>query len=64
MIKISKNTIFLLILTVLTLASWFSFQVYRTITKESITKTAESQLQPLDPNLDLNFIDYLNNKNR
>lgn len=60
-----KKTPFIVYLgymTVITVAIWIVFDVYRALTVKPAPPVSPSILNPLSPNLDLNALDRLQNK--
>lgn len=61
---LSKNVVNLLVLTLITLLLWVTFQLFQITTRSSIPQATQEQLQPLDPNLDFDLINDLNNSEK
>ncbi len=59
-----KNLVNLMALTLITLVVWVTFQLFQIMTRSSLPPSTEKQLQPLDPNLNFNLIDDLNDPNK
>lgn len=55
-----KNIVNLLVLTLITLILWVTFQLFQITTRSSLPTATQKQLQPLDPNLDFGLIEDLN----
>lgn len=60
--KLGKNTLVLSLLTLITILSWIFFEAYRTINKNTISKTTQEQMNPLNPTLNIKIINELKNK--
>ena len=56
-----KNLVNILALTLITLLLWVALQVFQLTTRSNIPAATEKQLQKLDPSLDRNLIEDLNN---
>jgi len=57
--RISREILLLAIFTAITVFTWIGLDVYRAFSKRQIPKILESQLKPLDPNLDIKVIEDL-----
>ena len=49
--KIDREVVVLLISTLVTIASWIGFEVYRTYTQTKVDPQVEKYLQQIDPTL-------------
>jgi len=58
-----QDIVVLLISTLITLASWVGFEVYRAYSQVPVPQGLERHLQPLDPTLSTNVLDILEKKN-
>ncbi|OGY30447.1 MAG: hypothetical protein A3F35_01855 [Candidatus Woykebacteria bacterium RIFCSPHIGHO2_12_FULL_45_10] len=56
-----KNLANILALTLVTLLLWVTLQIFQITTRSSIPAATQKQLEKLDPNLDKNLIQDLNN---
>lgn len=56
---IDRDLIIMLTTTLITLATWVGFEVYRAYTKVTIPQGLEKYLQPLDPTLNTSVLDEL-----
>jgi peptidoglycan hydrolase CwlO-like protein len=54
----SKNLVTILLLTLVTIAAWVAFQIFKEGTKSTITTQAQ-HLQELNPNLDKSVLEDL-----
>jgi hypothetical protein len=62
--KIDRDIIVLLISTLVTVASWVGFEVYRTYTQSKIDPSVEKYLQEFDPTLNTGLFSKLEERNR
>lgn len=58
-IKLDKNTLISSILTLITILIWIGLDVYRALTKTTITKVTQEQMQPLEPKIKKDVIQEL-----
>ena len=58
-VKLGKNTLLISIISLLTIASWIGFEVYRIATKTTISPTVREQMSPLSPRINREVIDSL-----
>ncbi len=56
---IDRDLVIVLISTLITLASWVGFEVYRAYTRVEIPEVLQRHLQPLDANLNTQVLDQL-----
>ena len=61
---IDKDIVVLLISTLLTVASWVGFEVYRAYSKVSVSPEVEKHLQSIDPTLNPHVFDSLEKLNQ
>ncbi len=61
---IDRDLIILLTTTLITLATWVGFEVYRAYTKVTIPNGLEKYLEPLDPNLNTSVLDKLEQRGK
>ncbi|MCL5411678.1 MAG: hypothetical protein M1150_02970 [Patescibacteria group bacterium] len=57
--NIGKNFIVVLILTLITVIGWVSFEVYRSFNTSTIPSTAQELISPLNPNFDQDLVKKL-----
>ena len=57
--KIPREIFFLAVFTAITVFTWIGLEVYQTLSKKKTPKIIQSQLKPLDPNLDTEVIEGL-----
>ncbi len=57
--KVSRDVVWILALTCVTIAVWIGFEVYRAYFKPTIPEGVEKYLTPLSPILDEKFLDIL-----
>lgn len=57
--RIPREILLLAIFTAITVFTWIGLDVYRAFSKKETLKIIESQLKPLDPNLDSQVIEDL-----
>ena len=62
MIKISKDTKNLAIITLFTVAIWIGFEIYKTYNDTSIPAEYEQLAKPIDTIIDVEFLDSLFSK--
>ena len=55
----SRNVAVILMLTLLTVVAWGTFQIFRITTSSTIPQPTQKQIEKLDPNLDKNVFDNL-----
>lgn len=60
--KLSRELLTLAILTVMTVFTWMSFEIYRTLSYPAPLKIPQEQLEPLEPKLNLKVIEDLTKK--
>ena len=56
---IDRDLVIVLISTLITLASWVGFEAYRAYTKVEIPQVLQRHLKPLDPKLNTQVLDQL-----
>ena len=59
---IDHDLIIVLISTLITLTTWVGFEVYRAYTQVQIPEILQKHLQPLDPTLNTQVLEQLNQK--
>lgn len=57
--KISRELLLLAILTLITVLTWISFEIYRTFTQPVSLKIPTTQLEPLDPKINMQIMENL-----
>lgn len=57
--RISREILLLAIFTTITVFTWIGLDVYRAFSKKETPEIIQSQLEPLDPNLDKQVIEDL-----
>ncbi len=60
---LDKDVVIVLISTLITVASWVAFEVYRAYTKVNIPEVVEKHLTPFDPQIDYSTIEKLEKLN-
>jgi len=60
--RISREILLLAIFTTITVFTWISLDVFRAFSKKETPKIIQSQIKPLDPNLDNQVIEDLKKK--
>jgi hypothetical protein len=60
--RLSRNTVFVLILTILTIFVWIGVDVYKIVTKKEIPAVLKEQLEPLNTNLETKALEELSTK--
>ena len=60
--RIDKDIVVLLISTLVTVATWVGFEVYRAYTRVQVPEGVESLLAPLTPTLDIQVLDALDKR--
>jgi len=53
----SKDLVYLLLLTLLTVIAWAGFDFYHASTQPVLPKILQEQIRPLDPNLDFSVLE-------
>jgi len=61
--KIDRDLIVLLFTTLVTIASWIGFEVYRTYSKKIVNPEVEKYLQKIDPTLNTEVFSKLEELN-
>lgn len=59
LLKLDKNTLISSIMTLITVLVWIGFDVYRVLTKTTITKATQEQMRALDPRINREIIEEL-----
>lgn len=59
--KMGKDALILSIMTLITILTWVSFDVYRAATETTITKATQEQMKSLNPEIKRFVIDSLKN---
>ncbi len=62
--KINRDLISLAVSTLLTVAVWIGFDVYRALTRYTLPEILDQQMQPLDPKLNQEVINQLKERLR
>lgn len=62
--KINRDLISLAVSTLLTVAVWIGFDVYRALTRYTLPEILDQQMQPLDPKLNQEIINQLKERFR
>ncbi len=57
-----RDTILLLVLTLITIGCWIGFEVYRAYNTPKLPEGVERHLVPLDPSLDKKTLEILTTK--
>lgn len=57
--KLGKDALILSIMTLLTIITWISFEVYRTLHKPTTTQVTKKQMEPLNPKINTTTIQSL-----
>ena len=57
--KIEQNILVLLIVTMITIFVWAGLSIYRSFTKSTAPEVLKEQIEPLDPNFDLETLGSL-----
>ena len=57
--RIARDVVVLLISTLITIAAWVGFEVYRAYTRVNLPEGVEEYLTPLEPTLDTQILDNL-----
>lgn len=60
-IKLDKNTLISSVMTLVTVLVWLGLDVYRALTKTTITEVTQEQMKPLDPKIKKDVIQELKN---
>lgn len=60
--KLSRELLLMTILTVISIFTWISLDVYRALTHPQAPKVSATQLAPLNPKLDTKVLDDLSQK--
>lgn len=58
-LTLGKDALILATMTLITIASWVAFDVYRTSRKTTINEATQEQMKPLDPKIDKEIINSL-----
>jgi len=61
---IDRDLVIVLTTTLITLATWVGFEVYRAYTKVTIPEVLQKHLQPLNPTLDTKVLDQLEQRDK
>jgi len=59
---IDKDLVLILTTTLITVAAWVGFEVYRAYTKVGIPEGLEKYLEPLDPSISVTTLDKLESR--
>lgn len=57
--KIGKDLFIISVITTITIAVWIAIDVYRVLNKSEVPPAARKQIEPLDPKLDTDVLDQL-----
>jgi hypothetical protein len=57
--RIARDVVVLLISTLITIAAWVGFEVYRAYTRVTLPEGVEEYLTPLTPTLDIEVLESL-----
>lgn len=61
--SVSKDFLFLSVLTVITVAVWIAIDVYYALNKSEVSKIHQKQIEPLNPEIDISVLDKLEKQN-
>lgn len=60
----SRGVLIIGVFTLLAVGSWVGFEIYRSATKTTLPTVLQSQIQPLEPEVDQKLIDDLKSRQR
>lgn len=60
--QIKPDLLIIAVLTLMTILTWITFDVYRILKTQEIPKIIKDELAPLNPEIDFGVFDYLRQK--